>query len=51
MKTRKQISIIRLYKLANIFTQNIRTSPTIEIEYKAITEYLKFINDHKDDIL
>lgn len=55
MKKRKQISLIRLYKLANNWLMNNFDSSKDEIksslQFKTITEYLKYVAEHKEDNL
>lgn len=55
MKKRKQMSLIRLYKLANNWLMNSFDSSRNEIktsvQFKTITEYLKYVAEHKEDNL
>jgi len=55
MKKRKPMSLIRLYKLANNWLMNNFDSSRNEIktsvQFKTITEYLKYVAEHKEDNL
>lgn len=55
MKKRKPMSLIRLYKLANNWLMNSFDSSRNEIktsvQFKTITEYLKYVAEHKEDNL
>ena len=51
---RTPLSLIRLYKLAQGYVHKHSTEHTksdTEVAYKIVTEYLKYINDHKNDLL
>ena len=53
---RTPLSLIRLYKMANNYTQDlyyatVKEKKGIAKEYKVIVGFLKYINDHKNDEL
>jgi hypothetical protein len=48
-KKQRPISLIRLYKIASIYTQNL--VPEIEPQWKTIADFLKYVSEHKNDEL
>lgn len=52
MKKRKQMSLIRLYKLASAFlVESQVTSTTKDHPMMIMRDYLKYVNEHKNDEL
>jgi len=54
MKKRKQLSLIRLFKIANEYIINLQTkesSKNTKMKMEIIGEYLKYVNLHKYDDL
>ena len=50
MKTRKQLSFIRLYKLASEYLVFVKATPTtIDSPMFVLRDFLKYVVEHRDD--